>query len=248
MVPRDHKTVAVQAGYFPTHPRRQTSSFRRDASATAGSLPCRRYTGRSIRRRHRPLTVGDGRTRSPGAVLHRGLTRALFAGGSFPDNASGRTVDRQDDEPMDVSRLGMTSRLMRCDALNAHRDSGQQEQPIAHTTGEPDPRPGTSTFQRTFRVSLHSVGGFAVLDAPVACGPRHWGQKRSASAPGCAATDATSAATTTTTSTTRCRRIVPRLPSGPNGPFGHYFTDVQGSRALRTGPESSEPGVEDGDP
>ena len=45
-----------------------------------------------------------------------------------------------------------------------------------HTTGEPDPRPGISIFQRTFFVSLHSAGGSARLDTPVAYGPRHCGQ------------------------------------------------------------------------
>src|SRR5262245_9876345 len=44
------------------------------------------------------------------------------------------------------------------------------------TTGEADPRPGISTFQRTFFVSLHSTGGLAVFDTPVALGPRHWPQ------------------------------------------------------------------------
>src|ERR1022692_1822286 len=40
-------------------------------------------------------------------------------------------------------------------------------------TGVPDPRPGISTFQRTFFVSPHSVGGVAYADTPVADGPRH---------------------------------------------------------------------------
>ena len=35
-------------------------------------------------------------------------------------------------------------------------------------TGVPEPRPGSSTFQRTFFVSLHSTGGSAVFDTPVA--------------------------------------------------------------------------------
>src|SRR5262245_1026338 len=42
-----------------------------------------------------------------------------------------------------------------------------------HTTGEADPRPGISVFQRTFFVSLHSIGGSAVRETPVAYGPRH---------------------------------------------------------------------------
>ncbi len=35
-------------------------------------------------------------------------------------------------------------------------------------TGDADPRPGISTFQRMFLVSLHSSGGLAVLETPVA--------------------------------------------------------------------------------
>jgi hypothetical protein len=45
-------------------------------------------------------------------------------------------------------------------------------------TGDDEPRPGISTFQRMFFVSLHSVGGVADLETPVAKGPRHCGQKR----------------------------------------------------------------------
>jgi hypothetical protein len=52
----------------------------------------------------------------------------------------------------------------------------------AQTTGDADPRQGISTFQRTFFVSLHSSEGVAVGETPVASGPRHCGQKRSASA------------------------------------------------------------------
>jgi hypothetical protein len=36
------------------------------------------------------------------------------------------------------------------------------------TIGDEDPRPGISTFHRTFFVSLHSDGGSAVVDTPVA--------------------------------------------------------------------------------
>src|SRR4030095_14915258 len=53
-------------------------------------------------------------------------------------------------------------------------------------TGVPDPRPGISTFQRTFFVSLHSRGGSAVLETPVAYGPRHCGQNFSAVVSGAA--------------------------------------------------------------
>src|SRR6188474_348945 len=48
-------------------------------------------------------------------------------------------------------------------------------------TGVPEPRPGISTFHRMFLVSLHSTGGSAVFDTPVAYGPRHWAQYFSAS-------------------------------------------------------------------
>src|SRR6185436_19108367 len=51
-------------------------------------------------------------------------------------------------------------------------------------TGDDDPRPGTSTFQRMFLVSLHSVGGLAAFETPVAKGPRHCGQNRSAAGSG----------------------------------------------------------------
>ena len=49
-------------------------------------------------------------------------------------------------------------------------------------TGVELPRPGSGAFQTMFFVSLHVTGGFAVVDTPLKCGPRHCGQKRSASA------------------------------------------------------------------
>src|SRR5262245_60291855 len=49
------------------------------------------------------------------------------------------------------------------------------------TIGDELPRPGISTFHLTFFVSLHSSGGFAVDETPVAWGPRHWAQNRIAS-------------------------------------------------------------------
>src|SRR4029079_11253347 len=54
------------------------------------------------------------------------------------------------------------------------------------TIGDADPRPGISVFHRTFFVSLHSTGGSAVFDTPVAWGPRHWGQYFSAAVSGAA--------------------------------------------------------------
>src|SRR5688572_22493942 len=47
-------------------------------------------------------------------------------------------------------------------------------------TGVDELRPGIGTFHRTFFVSLHSTGGVAVRETPVANGPRHWGQNLSA--------------------------------------------------------------------
>jgi hypothetical protein len=64
------------------------------------------------------------------------------------------------------------------------------------TTGEADPRPGISTFHRMFFVSLHSSGGVALREMPLATGPRHIGQKLSAD--GAWARTATTAAEATT--------------------------------------------------
>jgi len=44
------------------------------------------------------------------------------------------------------------------------------------TIGEPEPRPGIGTFQRTLLVSLQVAGGSASGATPVASGPRHCGQ------------------------------------------------------------------------
>jgi hypothetical protein len=48
-----------------------------------------------------------------------------------------------------------------------------------HTTGDAEPRPGTSTFHLTFFDSLHSSGGDADRETPLASGPRHCGQNLS---------------------------------------------------------------------
>src|SRR5262245_16909855 len=47
------------------------------------------------------------------------------------------------------------------------------------TMGVDDPRPGMGVFQRMFFDSLHSSGGVAAFERPLAYGPRHCGQKRS---------------------------------------------------------------------
>ena len=62
------------------------------------------------------------------------------------------------------------------------------------TIGEAWPYPGISIFQRTFSVSLQLDGGSPAGAAPVASGPRHWGQSAEADAGGasdCAAAGAT---------------------------------------------------------
>src|SRR5262245_60684509 len=46
------------------------------------------------------------------------------------------------------------------------------------TIGEDVPDPGTATFHLTFLASPHSSGGWAVVEAPLASGPRHCGQNR----------------------------------------------------------------------
>ena len=48
------------------------------------------------------------------------------------------------------------------------------------TTGDAEPRPGISIFQRRFFDSLHSAGGVADAETPLICGPRHCGQNSSA--------------------------------------------------------------------
>src|SRR4030095_1301907 len=55
-----------------------------------------------------------------------------------------------------------------------------------HTTGLAEAFPGISTFQATFLVSLHSMGGLPCGAMPFIRGPRHCGQNRSAPAAGCA--------------------------------------------------------------
>src|SRR5262245_30261543 len=61
------------------------------------------------------------------------------------------------------------------------------------TIGDELPRPGISTFHLMFLVSLHSSGGLAVFETPVADGPRHCGQNRPASVSCAAGIDENSA-------------------------------------------------------
>jgi hypothetical protein len=75
---------------------------------------------------------------------------------------------------MDISRLYAASPARPAGTADSTNTRSPQ------TMGEADPRPGISTFQRTFFVSLHSVGGSPYFETPVAYGPRHCGQKRSA--------------------------------------------------------------------
>ncbi len=45
-----------------------------------------------------------------------------------------------------------------------------------HTTGDPDPRPGTAVFHFTFLVALQFNGGRASGEEPLPVGPRQWAQ------------------------------------------------------------------------
>jgi hypothetical protein len=51
-----------------------------------------------------------------------------------------------------------------------------------------------------FFVSLHSSGGLALLETPLAYGPRHWGQNRSATGSAASNTEDSSAAPMTAVS------------------------------------------------
>ena len=124
------------------------------------------------------LAVRYRRTRSPGAVvLMRGLVRLLLLRDPFPNRLAGRAVDRQHDESVHVARLHAAFGAWRVFAGGTCVGTAVSTKTRSpQTTGDADPRPGISTFQRMFFVSLHSRGGLAVGDTPVANGPRHCAQ------------------------------------------------------------------------
>ena len=87
--------------------------------------------------------------------------RFLLGGNPLPHRASGPPVDRHHDEHVHASRRQSAAwRVLRFaadptgTAVSTNRRSSQ-------TTGDACPRPGISTFQRMFFVSLHSSGGLA---------------------------------------------------------------------------------------
>src|SRR5687767_5684568 len=47
---------------------------------------------------------------------------------------------------------------------------------LSQMIGWENPRPGSSTFHRTFLVSFHSIGRFLSVETPWLSGPRHCGQ------------------------------------------------------------------------
>mgnify|MGYP003693543021 CR=1 FL=1 len=112
------------------------------------------------------LTVGDRGARRrtchcPGGDPSLGgASRATCS----PDHLAVRAIDGHHDIAVDETAASS------CLAARAQRprrtpcgtaESTKMRSP--HTTGVPEPRPGISTFQRTFLVSLHSVGGSARL-------------------------------------------------------------------------------------
>ena len=125
-----------------------------------------------LERRDDVLAVGDRRARRPGAVvLMRALVRRRLARGLLPDapcpsfRSSAITTKRC-----------TTARAWPCRAARARSPASialgtavSTKTRSPHTTGVPEPRPGISTFQRTFFDSLHSVGGIG--------GSRHAGHQ-----------------------------------------------------------------------
>src|ERR1700682_5076258 len=77
------------------------------------------------------------------------------------------------------------------------------------TTGDDEPRPGISVFHRMCFVSLHSTGGSALLETPLAYGPRHWGQNRSAT--GSAASNAEDSVAAPTPAASPAAQILVRV-------------------------------------
>ena len=105
------------------------------------------------------------------------LVRLVLARGLLPDDLAGLAIERHA-RRTGAARAAGRRRAAWCDAAastpTGTADSTKSRSP--QTTGDEEPRPGISTFQRMFFVSLHSSGGSAVVDTPVACGPRHCGQ------------------------------------------------------------------------
>jgi hypothetical protein len=150
----------------------------------------------------------------------RRLVRLLLARDALPDGLAGAPIQRHHHEAIAIALWKPAARCVRRRRVDADRHRRQHEHRSPQTTGDDEPRPGISTFQRMFLVSLHSVGGVADRDTPVANGPRHWGQKRSRAAapaapPDCAPPDA--AATTNNKNEMRARAAM--IPQSWCPPF-----------------------------
>jgi hypothetical protein len=105
----------------------------------------------------------------------RRFVRRLFARRLLPHRLAGLAIDRQHHVAMRDAGLPPIAACCASPAAPVGMAVSRYSR-SPHTTGVADPRPGTSTFQRMFFVSLHSMGGVAVRDTPVPCGPRHCGQ------------------------------------------------------------------------
>ena len=113
--------------------------------------------------------VGDRRARRPGAVvLVRAFVRLCFARRLLPDDLAVLAVDRHHHVPVHAAARQAAARRMRGRRHRRRRGPpSARRRRSPQTTGDAEPRPGISTFQRTFFVSLHSVGGFADCETPV---------------------------------------------------------------------------------
>ena len=171
-------------------PRRSPSSpsCPRGPSARGSGRPCPGRRGRAIRRTRRsagrPSPRRRRRTCRPGASPRAGTPRARCGASAACRPRARRRAPRRPacspgtltagcaPEGSGVAFGRGTGFAMGTAVVTITRSS--------QTIGELEPRPGTATFHRTFRVSLHSTGGRACGASPVDSGPRHCGQKRSA--------------------------------------------------------------------
>ena len=189
---------------------------------------------------YRPLDSKNAKTCRPSVMAEldahvpsfiEGCARRSSARRPLPDDAAGAPIDCQHDEAMDFSRLDADSRLVRRAPVDADRHRGDQNRRSPHTTGDADPRPGISTFHRMFLVSLHSMGGLARLETPLAWVPRHCGQNRSPAGSVAVRTHASSAVPTSV-----ARPTAPFLTLRPARPRPHLCTIACESRLPHLNP------------
>ena len=115
-----------------------------------------------LEEREHVLPVGGGRARGPRAVvgvrrLVRRASRAMRSHAIFPVARSKAYTTKRCVSLGVMPPRGVCVPAPDADAGMAVRTNTRSPQ----TTGDDDPRPGISTFQRTFFVSLHSSGGVA---------------------------------------------------------------------------------------